>query len=359
MRPEDLQTPSLLIDLDVVRHNLATMKHYLDGAIHRWRPHVKTCKVPDVLELLLQAGVRRFKVATTRECALLLEIAGKRPIDVLFAMAQHGPNLRRVVDLARQSQPHRLSMISEDPTHAAELRAHGLGVFVDLDPGMLRTGVPLRETARVAAVATAAGSALRGLHCYEGHLTGGTLDDRIGPTRAILAEVTAIARSMPPTIEVATSGTPTFPIALAYEPLRAFDHTVTPGTVVYWDTRSAQLGIDGFACAVQVQARVVAAPAADRVTLDAGSKALDAAAGDPCAVVLGPFALRALRPSEEHLPMLVERGPAPPIGTLLRLLPRHVCPTVNLADEAVLVERGEVITIAPVRARGHETRPAP
>lgn len=357
MRTEDLQTPTLLIDLDVVRHNLETMRHYLDGAMHRWRPHVKTCKIPEVLELLLQAGVRRFKVATTRECALLLEVADARPIDVLVAMAHHGANLHRTAALAQRAPQHHVSMLSEDSAHAATVRGSGLGVFIDLDPGFLRSGVPIRERARVADVAHSAGAALRGLHCYEGHLHAGTIPERTAATRSILAELTAIARTMQPGLELVTSGTPTFPIALAYEPLRAFDHSVSPGTVVYWDARSNELGIDGFACAVQIQTRVIAAPAPDRITVDAGSKALDAAAGDPCAEALGAYHLRALTPSEEHLPMVVERGPAPPLGSLLRLLPRHVCPTVNLADEAVLVERGELLTIAPVRARGHETRP--
>jgi D-serine deaminase-like pyridoxal phosphate-dependent protein len=357
MRPEDLQTPTLLIDLDAVRHNLATMLHYLDGDVARWRPHVKTCKVPEVLELLLEAGVRRFKVATTRECEQLVAAAGKRTIDVLFAMAQHGANLERVAAIAKKHKRHGFSMLSEAASHAQQVREAGLQVFLDLDPGFLRSGVPLRDRDAIAAVAAAAGPGLRGLHCYEGHLHGGPADERATATRAILAELVALARTLPSPGEIVTSGTPTFAAALAYEPLRAFDHTVSPGTVVYWDTRSSELGIEGFACAVQVQARVIAAPAPDRVTLDAGSKAIDAAAGDPCAVALGPYHVRALRPSEEHLPMVVERGPSPPLGTLLRLLPRHVCPTVNLADEAVLLENGRLRAVVPVRARGHETLP--
>ena len=357
MRIEDLQTPTLLIDLDAVRHNLATMRHYLDGEQRRWRPHVKTCKVPEVLALLLHEGVRRFKVATTRECEVLLAVA-KEPIDVLFAMAAHGSNLQRAVALARAHKRHRFAMISESPPHAAELRAAGLGVFVDLDPGFHRTGMPLRERERIDAVLAAAGPALRGLHCYDGHLAGGTLAERGTAARAIYAELVALARALPAPGEVVTSGTPTFPIALAYEPLRQFDHTVSPGTVVYWDARSEQLGIAGFACAVSVQARVISHPADDRITLDAGSKSLDAAAGDPCAVALGPFHLRALRPSEEHLPMVVEHGERPALGALLRLLPTHVCPTVNLADEAALLEGGELRAVVPVRARGHETLPA-
>ncbi|MFM1870741.1 MAG: hypothetical protein RL398_163, partial [Planctomycetota bacterium] len=46
----------------------------------------------------------------------------------------------------------------------------------------------------------------------------------------------------------------------------------------------------------------------------------------------------------------------PALGTLLHLVPRHVCPTVNLADDVVLLDHGRVVGIVPVRARGHETR---
>ena len=200
-------------------------------------------------------------------------------------------------------------------------------------------------------------AALRGLHCYEGHLHDGTLDARAHAARPIYAELVALARSLARPGEIITSGTPTFPIALAYGPLRDLEHTVSPGTVVYWDARSQQLGIAGFACAVTVQARVISAPNEDRITVDAGSKALDAAVGDPCAFAIGPWRLHALHPSEEHLPMRVETGPRPPLGTLIRLVPTHVCPTVNLADEAALIEGGTVQRVVAVKARGHETLP--
>lgn len=359
MRAADLQTPTLLIDLPAVRHNLATMRRLLGNRMERWRPHVKTCKVPQVLGLLLQAGVRRFKCATTREAEVLLQLAGSLPIDLLVAMAHRGPNLQRVLALAGAAPQHRFAMLSEDPDHARELAVAGLGVFVDLDPGYHRTGIPLPERQRIAAVARGAGEALRGLHFYDGHLHGGTPTERTAAARAAYAELVAFAgplRGDRP-FELITSGTPTFPIALQYEPLAAFDHTVSPGTVVYWDQRSAQLGIDGFRCAVSVQARVISRPMPDRITLDAGSKALDAAVPDPIAVTEGPWRLRALRPSEEHLPMQVEAGEAPPLGTLLRLVPMHVCPTVNLADDAALLEGDEVVAVVPVRARGHETLP--
>jgi len=75
--------------------------------------------------------------------------------------------------------------------------------------------------------------------------------------------------------------------------------------------------------------------------------------------VLGHPGLQALRPSEEHLPLEVVRGKRPPRGALLMLVPRHVCPTVNLADQALLIEGGRLREIAAVSARGHELRVLP
>jgi D-serine deaminase-like pyridoxal phosphate-dependent protein len=205
-------------------------------------------------------------------------------------------------------------------------------------------------------VTSAAGPDLAGLHFYDGHLHDLPPGERTTASGALYTDLLTFARGLPGQPELITSGTPTFPMALAFAPFARSNHTVSPGTVVYWDARSEELGIDGFRCAVTVQARVISRPRPDCITLDAGSKAIDAAAGDPCAVAQGPWHLQARTPSEEHLPMTVTAGEAPPLGALLRLVPRHVCPTVNLADEAALLEGEQrVAAVVPVRARGHET----
>lgn len=355
MRIEDLQTPCLLIHVDRVRHNLSRMRELLDGDMDRWRPHVKTTKVPEILSLLLEASVRRFKCATSREAQVLLEQANE-PVDLLVAMAHRGANLRRIVALAEAFPTHCFSILSEDPHHAAEVRRAGLGIFVDLDPGYHRTGIPLEDRQRIMATVESAGDALRGLHYYDGHLYHGTHSDRGEACEKIYDELIRFASDLGrQELEIITSGTPTFPHALLFQPFKGVNHTISPGTVVYWDLRSDELGIPGFRHAAFVQARVISHPIADRVTCDAGSKALDAAAGDPCAVVANWDGLEALTPSEEHLPLRVLSGRAPPLGQLLHLVPTHVCPTVNLADQAVLMEGNEITGIVPVRARGHET----
>lgn len=102
-------------------------------------------------------------------------------------------------------------------------------------------------------------------------------------------------------------------------------------------------------------ARVVSAPHAGIVTCDAGHKAVSADAGVPTCVVVGHPELTPLSPSEEHLPLAVKEGEAAPqVGEVLYLLPRHVCPTVNNFDRALLARNGEIEAIENVSARGRE-----
>src|SRR6202040_3195972 len=130
-----------------------------------------------------------------------------------------------------------------------------------------------------------------------------------------------------------------------------------PGTVVYSDASSlAQLPNEyGYRPAVLVLSRVVSHPRAGIVTCDAGHKAVSADAGVPTCVVIGHPELTPLSPSEEHLPIAVKEGAtAPHVGEALYLLPRHVCPTVNNFDCALLVHDGEVKSMEKVSARGRE-----
>src|SRR5262249_34091218 len=136
-----------------------------------------------------------------------------------------------------------------------------------------------------------------------------------------------------------------------------FVHRVSPGTVVYCDATSlAQLPPEyGYLPAAVVMTRVVSHPAPGMITCDAGHKTVSADAGVPTCVVLGHPEPEPLAPSEEHLPMRVaESTPVPAIGELLFLVPRHVCPTVNNFDDAVIVSGGNLITVEPVSARGRE-----
>jgi D-serine deaminase-like pyridoxal phosphate-dependent protein len=371
-----LVSPALVVFMDAVRYNLRTMLAHVERP-ERWRPHVKTTKLPAVWSELLAVGVRHFKCATAREARHLLaaaadELSDGDALDVLLAHPRRGPELALMQALAAQHPAARLSVVVEAAEDVEHVPA-ALGVFADVDPGMHRTGLSAHEPERLLALAAAAGPRFRGVHYYDGHLHAGGPDRRRADAFAcydvlmgLLEHLDAAGLGVE---EVITSGTPTFLQALRYEPLAArlartgTAHRVSPGTVVFHDARSEEQNVGlGLRPAALVFTRVVSRPTPDVATCDAGSKSLAAEAGDPCAVVLGHPELEAMAPSEEHLPLRVRPGSSggsnaaspPERGAELLLIPRHVCPTVNLADEALLVESDGSSRAAPVVARAHD-----
>jgi D-serine deaminase-like pyridoxal phosphate-dependent protein len=126
---------------------------------------------------------------------------------------------------------------------------------------------------------------------------------------------------------------------------------------VYGDSTSLALFPKeyGYQPAVLVLSRVISRPSAGIATCDAGHKAVSADAGVPTCVVVGHPELTPRSPSEEHLPMAVAEGTSGPnVGDLLYLMPRHVCPTVNNFDCALLVRDGAIEAVEKVSARGRE-----
>ncbi|MFN3242226.1 MAG: alanine racemase [Planctomycetota bacterium] len=359
---DDLQTPTLVVYLERVRENLQRMIDYC-GSVDRWRPHLKTTKIPEVWRELLRAGVRQFKCATTREAAVMADVAARagEQIDLLVAYPHRGPSLHRLGEIAAAATHANLSVLVEDPSLVVELPAQ-LGVFVDVNPGMNRTGVPIGAFDQVLAIARGAAERFRGLHFYDGHLHEPDLAQRrqriFDGYRQLLEIVAGLDVQGVSVAEVVTAGTPAFHHALGFEGFAhvPFVHRVSPGTVVFHDARSELENPDvSLVPAALVLTRVISHPASDIATCDAGSKSVAAEAGDPCAFVLGRGGLAAMAPSEEHLPMRCS-GERPARGTELLLVPRHVCPTVNLAEQVVLVDAGRQPWIVDVAARAHELR---
>jgi len=208
---------------------------------------------------------------------------------------------------------------------------------------------------------------LGGLHYYDGHTGGLELAERDAVAHrgydqlmGIVARLEAEGFPLP---EVISAGTPSLPCALSYAGFRnqKFVHRVSPGTIVYSDCTSlAQLPREyGLRPAALVLSTIVSHPHDRIFTCDAGHKAVSADAGVPTGAVVGHTDWRPGKPSEEHLPIEIPAGVAlPAIGELIYILPRHVCPTVNNFNEAVLVKDGHLAGLAPVTARGREARTA-
>ena len=359
-----IMTPALIIFMDKVDRNIQQVISHAGGDPNRWRPHLKTTKIPQVWERLIEAGVRQFKCATTREAAVLLEMLdrlGVRGADLLIAYTLIGPALERAADLARQHDRTAVSVLCEDPDAVDSIPDH-LGIFVDVNPMMNRTGIEIANRKQIIAVAQAAKSRFRGIHAYEGHIRDDEPDVRRTKAWEIYERVVDLCAHLVEqgchVDELITSGAKTFLDALAYRPFAELSntiHRISPGTVVFSDTATQTAVTQAkLEPAAVVASRVVSRPARNIATCDAGSKAIAAEAGDPSAAVIGRPELMALKPSEEHLPLSIESGPGPARGELLLLVPRHVCPTVNLSQEVVLLSDDGSIQVVPVSAAGHE-----
>jgi D-serine deaminase-like pyridoxal phosphate-dependent protein len=360
--PERLLTPTLLIFEAAVEANIATTVALLGGRPERWRPHVKTAKLVWAMGRLLAHGVRHFKCATTRELETLCALGAP---DVLLAFPVVGANARRVRALAAAHPGTRVSVLVDHPDQVPAWRDSAVACFLDINPGMHRTGAAADIDALLglARAARAAGLPIAGVHWYDGHVSGVAPTERAAVTHAgydkllrLVAELDAAGFRIP---EVITAGTPALPHALGYTRFTeaGYDHRVSPGTVIYGDLMLlSTLPVEwGYLPAALVLAAVVSHPRPGRFTCDAGHKSVSADAGVPTCGVLGHPGWAPAGPSEEHLPIDLPAGEAPPpVGSYLYLIPRHVCPTVNNFEEAALVVGGRVVRAEPVTARGHE-----
>lgn len=361
---ERVLTPALLVYPEVIASNIECTLNLLGGNADRWRAHIKTAKLNYTLGRLLEHGIVNFKCATTLE---LLEACQSGARDILVAYPIMGANARRVREIKQQFPRVAISVLVENEDQLRQWAGADIGVFLDINPGMNRTGIEQSSRQRVLDLAQAtkqAGIEFRGLHYYDGQYGDVAEPERTKASHAGYAQLMELVGDLEHSglrvPEVITAGTPTFPCSLAYTEFQSgnFIHRVSPGTVVYNDATSlAQLPPQcGYAPAALVVARVVSQPHRGMVTCDAGHKAVSADAGVPTCVVVGHPELMPLSPSEEHLPLQVKEDfEVPRIGDLLHLVPRHVCPTVNNFDAAIIVRHGQIESVQKVSARGHES----
>ncbi|HEY1659934.1 MAG TPA: alanine racemase [Candidatus Sulfotelmatobacter sp.] len=361
---KDILTPALLIYRDLVAANIDTTIRLLNGNPDRWRPHVKTAKLGYVMKMLTARGVTAFKCATSLELLTAIR-AGAR--DVLVAYPVMGANATRIREISAAHPQVAISVLVESAGQLDSWVGSRVGIFLDVNPGMNRTGIAQDRDAEIAKLANLvcrSGLEFRGLHYYDGHLASVALAERTVQGHAgydrLMHIVEMLEAKNLPVKEVVTAGTPAFPCTLSYPKFSqpGFVHRASPGTVVYGDATAVDQLPDefGYVPAALVLSRVVSQPTGGVITCDAGHKTLSVDCGVPNCVVAGMNDLEPQRPSEEHLPIHVPEKTlsSPELGDLLYLIPRHVCPTVNNFDWALIVEQGEVVAIEQVDARGRE-----
>lgn len=344
---ENVSSPALLVWPEQVQANIDHMVKLCGGA-QRLRPHVKTHKMDAVVRLQMTAGITRFKASTIAELDMCLA-AGVR--DVLLAYPVVGPNRDRLVKLARSYPDARMAFIADSTIDfpaistlciAANVE---LGVFVDWDCGMTRTGTSsvskALELAKTAS--TTSGLHFAGVHVYDGHIRHSKVPSRRGEWSAAMASVEVVLDSLAEhgiaVGEVVGGGSPTFGFHAGDRGWHC-----SPGTVLFWDHGYGSAFPDlPFETAAMVLTRIVSKPGTNRLCLDLGHKAI-ASEGplDGRVHLPGLESARVVGHSEEHLVLEIAEKESYAVGDTLLGVPHHICPTVALHEEAILVRDGAV-----------------
>jgi len=340
-----LETPVPVIDLDVVERNLARMQAYADRHDLALRPHIKTHKLPRFAQAQVALGAVGITCQKLGE-AEVMAAAGLDDILISYPLIG-AEKARRLAALARRVTMQAAidnPMALETVALAGQEAGRPIGVLVEFDSGMKRTGVTTVDEALalIAQVKAADGLRFDGLMTY--------------PSSAATTEfVRAVEEAGVELPVVSGGGTPR--AAQAHEIAGVTELRV--GTYIYNDRTLVELGAAGLAdCALLVHATVISRPTETRAILDCGSKTLSsdliprgAVAGYGLLIDYPEAVIDRL--SEEHgMVDLSHSAAKPALGERVRILPNHVCVVTNLHNEVVVSRDGLVEGIWPVAARG-------
>jgi len=313
----------------------------------------------EVIRLQLERGIFKHKAATFAE-AEMLAAAGVE--DILLAYHLVGPNVQRVARFILEYPRVRFAVIADHRRPIAELGAamvaadRSVEVLLDVDTGLKRTGVPIGEAARdlYHVLSETRGVSPGGLHVYDGQNHQVDVEQRRVAVNAVWRDVSRFRDSLRddglPVPRVVAGATGSFPIfALVDDPTVE----LSPGTCLFHDVGYRELFPDlPFAPASLLLTRVVSRPAADRVTLDLGYKAV---ASDPPLQKRVRFPAipdaRVILQNEEHLVIQTSRAGDLEPGDEAMAIPYHACPTTALHKQGIVIRQARVAQRWDVAAR--------
>jgi len=354
------RTPALVIDESIVVRNLNRLAAYAKQHRIGIRPHTKTHKSIEMAKRQIEAGAVGLTAAKVGEAEAMVEASN----DILLAYpAVDAARCERLALLARTSTIH-VAVDSQAALDALSVAARQagsrIGILVDLDVGMHRTGLQSPQAAHELAQAVARLSSLRldGLFFYPGHVWEPAAEQGkpLGLIAARLEETLSLwSRSGLAAPIVSGGSTPT-----AYQSHLIPQGTeIRPGTYIYNDMNTVAAGFCTLDdCAARLVCTVVSNAVLGKVVIDAGTKTLtsdrnhtrpDSGHGH---VVEYPQA-KIIRLSEEHGELDItgcERAPS--IGDRVHVIPNHICPCVNLQDAAWLRSADGLLRSIKIDTRG-------
>lgn len=356
MRKQDIDTPALLLDLDIFENNIRAMAGYFNDKKARLRPHVKSHKTPEIAKRQIHAGAIGVTCAKLSEAEVM---AAAGISGILIANQIVGPvKIPRLMKLARKTDI--ITAVCEkenidELVRAAKDKRTRLNVIIEVNVGMNRCGVnPGQDTVELAQYILA-GHVLnfRGIMGYEGHAIG-IEDTRLRQEKAVeaaklLSGTAELLRQVGMAVEIVSAGgTGTFDTTGNYPgitELQAGSYCLMDASYAKYENVASR-----FHCAATIYGMVICRPAINRIVIDAGLKAMSTDMGIPQPIDrnIVPVEIH-----EEHF-CLELKNPASDIraGDRIELIPTHTCTTANLYDKFYCVRGDKVEAVWNISARG-------
>ena len=345
----DLETPAVLIDLDIVEANIQRTQTLFDRLGIGFRPHIKTHKIPFLAELQMKQGAIGIAAQKISEAEVF---AAAGFTDILLCFNLLSPT--KIARLRALMDHCHMTVVADNLAVVRALSAGMSGadtpldVLVECDTGMGRCGVQSPQAAceLALAIATAPGLHFAGLMTYPAPGAAPQVQDFLTSARDLC--LSAIGHCA-----IISGGGTTSLMDAGLTPILT---EYRAGTYIYNDrslvSRGACLLQD---CALTVLATVVSRPTERRAILDAGSKSLtsDLLGLSGYGTILGLPDADITALSEEHGHVTLKSGSnKPEIGQKLQIVPNHACPVSNLVDHVIFHRGGQVVRKADVAARG-------
>jgi D-serine deaminase-like pyridoxal phosphate-dependent protein len=352
-----IESPGLIVFPEIVESNINLVIDMVGGNVDRLRPHIKTHKTQEVNDLLLKAGIYKFKCATIAEAELLAISNAK---DILLSIQPTGTTLARFIALGLQYQNSQFSCLIDDYNAAKNINDLAvkhhvtIPVFIDINVGMNRTGIVPKEAFELIHEISnhLSNLVIKGLHAYDGHIRDVNLQTRIEHVQQDFIDFHELIDKIDTAMyELVVGGTPSF---LVHCTDNRF--VCSPGTFVFFDIGYSNLFPENtFKMAVQIIARVISKPTSSTICIDLGHKSVAAENPIDNRVKFIDFPHWLLTSqSEEHGIIEVQDHSNILIGQIIRMYPYHICPTVALHQNLQVIEQDEMVGEWLVKARNRK-----
>jgi len=354
MKKDDIETPILLLDIDILQDNIHLMADYLKDKPVKLRPHAKCHKTPIIAHMQIRAGAKGIAVAKLGEAEVMVN-SGIEDVYIANQVVQSS-KLERLVTLNEYSTvsvavdtPSIVEMLS----NVASRKNVNVKVIEEIDVGLNRCGVPPGKPAVDLArkISRSKNLIFEGVMGWEGHAAFVLdLNKRKEECRKcykkLVETVKEIRREGIEVKTVAAGGTTSYNIAAEYPGI----NEINPGSYIFMSLMHRLEGVP-FKHSLTVLTTVVSRPSKDRAVIDGGVQTFSMFWSYPKAKEMESIEVKELH-MEHGILKLKDPNIDLKVGDKIEFIPAYPDTTINLHDRFYVVRGENVEAIWKIGARG-------